>query len=99
MLSEMVISIKEENASQASEERKQRDAMLANKMRIMKHLLQEKEQKRAKMAKVREEILKVDHPNYDKFKKAMQIDAKNEQCPVPRRKSRRPLERTNSWVW
>jgi len=123
----MVVAIKEENSSRVSEERRQREMLLAEKMHQMRLRLQESEQRRAKLAKAREELLKVDHreccslspplasslvlrsqppygqcitANFDLFKRATEIDAANEQCPVAhRRMPRRPLERTSSWVW
>jgi len=79
ILANLVVAIKEENARSTDKSKTERDKKLSEKMLQMRHRLREHEQKRKAVA---QQFLLVDHPNFAKFKKALEIDAKNEQCPV-----------------
>jgi len=79
ILANLVVAIKEENASNTDPMKSERDKKLSEKMLQMRHRLREHEQKRKE---VTQQFLRVDHPNFAKFEKAVEMDAKNEQCPV-----------------
>jgi len=79
ILANLVVAIKEENASNSDPMKSERDKKLSEKMLQMRHRLREHEQKRKE---VTQQFLRVDHPNFAKFEKAVEMDAKNEQCPV-----------------
>jgi len=79
ILANLVVAIKEENASNNDPMKSERDKKLSEKMLQMRHRLREHEQKRKEVA---QQFLRVDHPNFAKFEKAVEMDAQNEQCPV-----------------
>jgi serine/threonine-protein phosphatase 2B catalytic subunit len=84
MLSDLVIAIKEENMSDVSVAKRERDTLLAEKMSQMRQRLCDLETRQARIDKMKAEILSTQHPNVDKFLKAVAMDSPNEQCPKPK---------------
>jgi len=74
ILANLVVAIKEENASNTDPNKTERDKKLSEKMLQMRHRLREHEQKRKE---VTQQFLLVDHPNFAKFERAVEMDAKN----------------------
>lgn len=98
VLSELVIAIKEESPESIPTQEKELDAALADKMKKLQHALNVKEQREAKLQRLKKQMLFTEHSNLSLFERARMIDISNEQAPTKSKTVKRkpPLMRTGS---